>query len=354
MAAKYIVDINNICSDASLPNRITPLQYQKGVTPDISAYLQFSFWQPVLYLDHEETWPSSKERSSRWVGIAHGIGDFLTFWILDDQSKHILAQSVVRPYKENLRVRWDPALANAIEKATATNANDVMPADYSPEPLQITETAIQDTPVHLTDNDSSILKQDYVNLGNVTSTLEVPKVQGPTTRSKGKLKLDNDKLIIDETIESFTRTRKKPYKEVTYDKKYVPPEFEGKVPILKPSEWLKDKPKTTWEAAKSRKTMHVNGRTLVVPSAIQAIPAIGLNKSSLFKPDPIPLSLDEKHEDLRAYHARLDMIQSIISPEQCDYDWQVENFIEWRYEVQGFNKEKAIALKVTWIGGDKQ
>jgi hypothetical protein len=91
MAAKYIADINNICLDASLPNRITPLQYQKGVTPDISAYLQFTFWQPVLYLDHEAIWPSSKERSGRWVGTAHGIGDLLTFWILDDQSKHILA-----------------------------------------------------------------------------------------------------------------------------------------------------------------------------------------------------------------------------------------------------------------------
>ena len=65
----------------------------------------------MLFLDHEGDWPSSSERSGRWVGIAHGIGDILTFWILDDQSKYILARSVVRPFTKNLRVKWDPTLA---------------------------------------------------------------------------------------------------------------------------------------------------------------------------------------------------------------------------------------------------
>ena len=80
---------------------MTSLQYKTGVTPDISVYLQFTFWQPILYLDHESNWPSSKERSGRWVGVAHNIGDALTFWILDDQNKQLLARSVVRPFCHN-------------------------------------------------------------------------------------------------------------------------------------------------------------------------------------------------------------------------------------------------------------
>jgi hypothetical protein len=91
MASQYIADIHNICSDSSLPDGMIPKQYQTGITSDISAYLQFTFWQPVLYLDHEAEWPSSKERSGRWIGLAQRIGDLLTFWILDDQSKLILA-----------------------------------------------------------------------------------------------------------------------------------------------------------------------------------------------------------------------------------------------------------------------
>ena len=95
LAAQYIADIHNICSDSNLQNEMTPLQYQQEVTPDISVYLQFTFWQPILYLDHESSWTESKERSARWVGVAHGIGDALTFWILDDQSKQVLSRSVV-------------------------------------------------------------------------------------------------------------------------------------------------------------------------------------------------------------------------------------------------------------------
>ena len=49
MAAHYVADKQNICSDPNLPNEMTPLQYQQGVTPDISVYLQFTFWQPILY-----------------------------------------------------------------------------------------------------------------------------------------------------------------------------------------------------------------------------------------------------------------------------------------------------------------
>ena len=105
MATQYVAAIHNICSNPSLPNEMTPLQYQKGVTPDISSYLQFTLWQLALYLDHEAECHSTKERSGRWIGIAQGIGDKLTFWILDDQSKLILARSAVRPFTENLRVK---------------------------------------------------------------------------------------------------------------------------------------------------------------------------------------------------------------------------------------------------------
>jgi hypothetical protein len=31
--------------------------------PDITVYLHFTFWEPILYLDHElASWPESKER----------------------------------------------------------------------------------------------------------------------------------------------------------------------------------------------------------------------------------------------------------------------------------------------------
>jgi hypothetical protein len=58
-AIKYLADIHNITYDPSLGT--TPYQRRHGMIPDISAYLQHTFWEPILYYDHEETWPSSKE-----------------------------------------------------------------------------------------------------------------------------------------------------------------------------------------------------------------------------------------------------------------------------------------------------
>ena len=77
------------------------------------------FWQPVPFMDNEKSWPSSHERAGYWLGAARNIGDLLTFWILDSQSKQVLARSVVRPYCKNKHVKWDPAFAPKKTRATA-------------------------------------------------------------------------------------------------------------------------------------------------------------------------------------------------------------------------------------------
>ena len=106
----HLAELSSICSDGTLPDAIPPLQRRLGVTIDISQYLQFYFWQPVLFLDHEQSWPSTIECSGFWVGIAHNIGDFLTFWIVDAESFQVLAHSVVRPFNCNKQVTWNPKL----------------------------------------------------------------------------------------------------------------------------------------------------------------------------------------------------------------------------------------------------
>ena len=41
---------------------------------DISAFLEYRFYEPILYLDSDETFPSSKEKPGWWVGVANGSG----------------------------------------------------------------------------------------------------------------------------------------------------------------------------------------------------------------------------------------------------------------------------------------
>ena len=48
--AKYLADIHNITADDTL-DWVTPWSKRRGETPDISAYLQFTFYEKIYYLD---------------------------------------------------------------------------------------------------------------------------------------------------------------------------------------------------------------------------------------------------------------------------------------------------------------
>ena len=53
-AAQYLAGIHSILSNPNLPDQMTPKQFCTGYTLDISPWLQFTFWQPILYLDNED------------------------------------------------------------------------------------------------------------------------------------------------------------------------------------------------------------------------------------------------------------------------------------------------------------
>ena len=63
---------------------------------EISALLIFSFYERVYYLESETPFPNSREKAEWFIGIAENVGDALTFWILTEDTKKIIARSVVR------------------------------------------------------------------------------------------------------------------------------------------------------------------------------------------------------------------------------------------------------------------
>ena len=65
-----------------------PLGMLYGVSPDISIILLYTFYQPVFYATHNQSYPSaSEERAARWVGFGDHVGDALTHKLLDDDTK---------------------------------------------------------------------------------------------------------------------------------------------------------------------------------------------------------------------------------------------------------------------------
>ena len=92
--ASYI--LNHLSCEALAGN--VPLGMLYGVSPDISILLLYTFYQPVVYATHNQSYPSaSEERAARWVGFGEHVGDGLTHKLLDDDTKKILYRSAVRP-----------------------------------------------------------------------------------------------------------------------------------------------------------------------------------------------------------------------------------------------------------------
>jgi hypothetical protein len=111
LACEYITDVHNLCADESLNYQI-PRELRHGGLQDISAFLEYRFYEPILYLDSDTSFPSSKEKPGWWVGVASNVGDALTFKVLTEDSNKVIHRSVLRPALDdrfqNKRVRFDP------------------------------------------------------------------------------------------------------------------------------------------------------------------------------------------------------------------------------------------------------
>lgn len=111
LACEYIADVHNVCADESLNHQI-PRELRHGGLQDISAFLEYRFYEPVFYLNSDVSFPSSKEKAGWWVGVASNVGDSLTYKILTDDTHKIIHRSVLRPATDdrfqNKRTRFEP------------------------------------------------------------------------------------------------------------------------------------------------------------------------------------------------------------------------------------------------------
>ena len=114
----YVCYLLNHLSVESL-GWISPLQALTGQVPDISALLQFHFYQPVYYRLPQQSFPSeSEELLGYWVGVAENCGDALTYNILTADTLKIIPRSLVRPANESLKtnLRIDPTAGEIDQK----------------------------------------------------------------------------------------------------------------------------------------------------------------------------------------------------------------------------------------------
>ena len=96
LCALYVIDLQNHLASHSAQGNITPIQKAFGFVPDISKFLQFHWWQQVLYKHDTASFPSETyEGIGCFVGIANNIGDVLTYHVLTDDKRQVIARSMV-------------------------------------------------------------------------------------------------------------------------------------------------------------------------------------------------------------------------------------------------------------------
>jgi hypothetical protein len=75
----------------------TPHEALFGFKPDISPYLAFYWWEPVYFTDpNNDSFPATKEKLGRIVGVAENQGDLMTWLILDLETTMVVTRSEVR------------------------------------------------------------------------------------------------------------------------------------------------------------------------------------------------------------------------------------------------------------------
>jgi hypothetical protein len=97
LATWYICYVLNRLSVPSLKYQ-TPIYKATGEWGDISALLQFHFYEPVYYKVCEKPSFSSEttERLGYWVGIAEHVGDALTYLVLTADTQKVIPHSEIR------------------------------------------------------------------------------------------------------------------------------------------------------------------------------------------------------------------------------------------------------------------
>ena len=96
LCMKYVAYLLNHLSVPRL-NFKAPIEKAFGVTPDISALIQFYFYQPVMYLNtNMPKFPHSKELFGYWVGVAENVGDALIYQVLTPDFK-VITRSTLSP-----------------------------------------------------------------------------------------------------------------------------------------------------------------------------------------------------------------------------------------------------------------
>ena len=82
----------------------TSIEHVTGETPDISNWLDFTFYEPCWYMHyHGNVMDKSKASIGRWLGVSHNVSYQLCYYVLTDKGRVIARHSVQHITEDELK-----------------------------------------------------------------------------------------------------------------------------------------------------------------------------------------------------------------------------------------------------------
>jgi hypothetical protein len=75
-------------------NGHTPYENVTGHTPDISKYLDYSWYDTIWYYDQDMNFPEDHRKLGKWLGVVHRVGQALCYYILNDKGVPIVCSTI--------------------------------------------------------------------------------------------------------------------------------------------------------------------------------------------------------------------------------------------------------------------
>jgi len=163
----WICEIENICANMSkYSDGRTPLEIITGETPDISEYLDFEFYDWVLYRGNAGL---GEIELARWLGVSHRVGRLMSYWILPESGIPVSATTVQRmtnderstdemrrrmtQYEDKLKVLFDAPSATISSGLQNVDSSRIIdPDNEDPEFFEEFMRTIDDTTLRHADN----------------------------------------------------------------------------------------------------------------------------------------------------------------------------------------------------------
>ena len=132
----YVIHLLNVLSNSK---GCIPLTVVTGTQTDISPYLDFHFWQEVFVEVPGGGGGGGGEQLAHWCGPSHKQGDFLTYFVLLEDTKQLVTHS-------NVRYAKDPLFPNRSQRPAPSDGDTNTPVskpivttiqDHYNEPVQL-------------------------------------------------------------------------------------------------------------------------------------------------------------------------------------------------------------------------